>query len=124
MRTPHSRAVVQDAAARGVPGHGGVDWTQRCGCGGALRRCGDTREQGRQAQAVRLVRCGQEECNDGRAVRTPHRRAMMPVAAVRRVSGQGDVDKTQRCGGGGEQQRCGATRGARSAAPAMGLGQG
>ena len=59
MRTPHSRAEVQVAAARGVPGEGGVGWTQRCGCGGALRRCGATREQGRQAPAMGLGQSGQ-----------------------------------------------------------------
>ena len=115
--------MVPVAAARGVPGPGAGVWTGRCGGGGVLRRCGATREQGRQAPAVRLGRCGQVRCRRGRAMRTPHRRAVVPVAAERRVSGQDGVDWTGRCGGVGELKRCGAERGHRKA-PALGMGQG
>ena len=92
MRTPHNRALVPVAAASSVPGQGGGFWTGRSGGGGALRRrCGATREQGLQAPAVRLGRGGEIRCRRSRAVRTPHRRAVVLVAALRRVSGQGGV---------------------------------
>ena len=93
------------------------------GGGGALRRCGTTREQGLQAPAVRLGRCGEMRCKSGRAVRTPHKRAVLLVTALRRMSGQGGVDWTERIGGGGELRACSATRG-HEQAPAVGLGQG
>ena len=95
MRTPHNRALVPVAAASSVPGQGGGFWTGRSGGGGALRRrCGATREQGLQAPAVGLGRGGEIRCRRSRAVRTPHSRALVPVAAASGVPGQGGLDRT------------------------------
>ena len=111
-----------DRAPRARPGRRRLE--RRCGSGGgALRRCGATREQGRQAPAVGLGRGGQVKCRarQSRAHTTQSSCGAGRGWALRARPGRRRLER--RCGGGGGAlRRCGATREQGRQALAVGLG--
>jgi hypothetical protein len=80
------RSRLPAACQAKAAGFGPVGLAAAARCDGGA---GATREQGLQAPAVGLGRGGEIRCRRSRAVRTPHRRAVVPVTAARCMPGQG-----------------------------------